>query len=98
MTRIEEIKARLAKITPGKWKFKHSGNMHGSSIELDNGGVLAVTTSYGRMREDAQFIAQAPSDVAYLLERIEALEAKQTDLKYCDNSGALLGNGDEIKQ
>ena len=69
MSRLDEIRARLAAATPGPWK---------SWIEGQEGawggspGVMVPATSGGDFieagrPEDAEFIAHAPADIAYLL-------------------------------
>lgn len=71
--RIEQIKIRLAEATPGPW-------------EIDGGdgicylhGPRSVDDSFIRtdLRRDAEFVASAPGDIAYLLAKVERLEAAQ---------------------
>lgn len=73
MTRIEEIKARLAKITPG-WRLHNPGHAYTPSVLDQNGGMLLQSTSHGNMVADSTFAASAPDDVAYLLAEVKRLE------------------------
>lgn len=72
MTKLEEIKERLEKATPGPW---HIGQLNEStdsawieSTELQD--ICEVVT-----RNDEPFICSAPTDIAYLLTKVE--EAKE---------------------
>ena len=70
-SRIDKIKARLAAATPGPW------------LPRDNNVVLTPTglaigsfsTGFEQSKSDAAFIAAAPTDIAYLLSRLERAEA-----------------------
>lgn len=67
---VEGIKARRAKITPGKWQWNHRyelHNTHVSVIESSGHEALNVTTA------DAEFIAAAPDDIDQLLSEHERL-------------------------
>ena len=69
MERLAEIQARLDAATPGEWVRINTGV----------GVVLPGSTCQFVTREttvrDATFIANAPTDIAYLLERVRKLEA-----------------------
>jgi hypothetical protein len=72
--RISEIRARLEGVTPGPWRapfpsYVIGGFGHGKVCQLD--GVYVKNPND---RADATFIANAPADIAYLLDRVEALE------------------------
>ena len=66
--RLDEIQARLDATTPGEWVRINTGV----------GVVLPGATCQFVTREttvrDATFIAAAPTDIAYLLERVRRLE------------------------
>ena len=78
MTRFDEIRARLRKATPGPWH----PNPDGTGEEGD-GCVWFEDANLGRVdvicgtafwnKADADLIAHAPADLAYLLEIIDAL-------------------------
>ncbi len=67
-----KIRARLAAATPGPWRvhdYDHSSVQAGDTI------VAEATCGMGRAwEEDAALIANAPSDLAELLEVAEAAE------------------------
>ena len=71
--RIEEIRARLDAATPGPWR-----------VAEDDAEVMCIDQPNGNGRnffhgespqeaDDAEFIAHAPADIAFLLGRVEAL-------------------------
>jgi hypothetical protein len=81
-----EIRARLKAATPGPWTTgsrDDSGNLYIGQAEP--GGALVATAGDG----DAELIAHAPMDLAYLLARVEELEGqlakKQRDLNLTVN-------------
>lgn len=59
--RLQAIKERLAAATPGPWR-------EGDGIWSDSANVLVVTDAEG---PDTTFIANAPSDIAYLLSLLD---------------------------
>ena len=67
--RLDEIQARLDAATPGPW------------VAMNSGVIAIVTASEhqlitrGSLPPDADFIAHAPDDLAWLLERVARLEA-----------------------
>ena len=76
MTREEQIRARLKAATPAPWLVKHAG----SADELwSDRGLVAELSLYPRgsksTEADAKFIANAPDDIAYLLEDNARLRA-----------------------
>jgi len=85
--RIKQIRERLEAATPGPWSW-HASEKDGS------GGYPQRVLSVGTPRlicecyespdlpaTVAPFIANAPSDIAYLLERVERLRAALEDLR-----------------
>lgn len=81
MTRIIEIKERLAAATPWPWTVFNDHPLHSAPVVCADGSfkggifVCACNTSADNSGiKDANLIANAPSDIAYLLERIEELE------------------------
>lgn len=80
--RIHEIKERLQATTPGAWRIWKPDEDHFENddpiIETENGQYVAQTsydnlsnTVRRTMAADAEFIAHAKEDVAYLLEQLE---------------------------
>jgi len=92
---IEEIRARWAAATPGPWRhwydesveddvrvcFSRDGVACEWCIALASFEGEAPATSVSRWRADAVFIAHAPSDVAWLLERVAVLEAELAGIR-----------------
>lgn len=81
--RILEIKERLQATTPGAWRvWKPDEDYFGNDdpmIETESGQYIAQTsydnlssTVRETMVADADFIAHAKEDVAYLLEQLES--------------------------
>lgn len=80
--RIREIKERLRATTPGVWRVViPDGDYFGAddpTVETDAGQYIAQTTYDGlsfsardTAGADAEFIAHAKEDVAWLLEQLE---------------------------
>lgn len=82
--RIEDISARLAAATPGPWQYEHGSDLHGA----DEGAEVHYVTDVVAMadddpplcsfysRADAELVAGAPDDLAFLLGRIADLETR----------------------
>lgn len=70
--RLQEIKERLAAATPGPWNVLYDdGSLHGTPEEyFVNFDAHRDSTNIER-EADAEFIANAPSDIAYLLDLVE---------------------------
>jgi len=81
---IEEIKNRWSKATPGPWcTFSAFGTIQvasesGNMLDYGSWSVTARTIARYNNPSDAMAIAQAPSDIAYLISEIERLEKQQT--------------------
>ena len=83
MTRIDEIRDRLDKATPGPWKATYEPDDRWTSItgqgHNDGGRWLLcpeVATCEGEDHPDADLIANAPADLAWCLGKIERLSTK----------------------
>lgn len=101
MDRIEEIRARLEKITPGPWVWDEPGSWHGLEARVfvpDPYGVVAQIPieawrprSIGRA--NAAFIAAAPEDVSFLLSQLERarliVERVRTIAPACMDAGGV---------
>lgn len=79
--KIAEIRERLAKATPGPWWYDATccnqwGEAHAGSVrapELDGDFIVKVEPDAERPEADAQLIANAPSDLAWLLSELDAV-------------------------
>lgn len=73
--RVGEIQARLGKATPGPWDWDH-GNIR--RVLEGKGGeqVLSCAALLYPARDNAEFIAAAPADVAYLLAELADRDEK----------------------
>lgn len=93
MNNLEEIKGRRANINITPWRVDLQMEPTGWTDDMPDGaitisghfksiasvpgpGYLGLT---GRGEEDADFIANAPSDIDFLVARIEELEKHQKD-------------------
>lgn len=73
---IAPIKARLAAVSPGEWgaSYRPEGSTTVWRHEAGAGRfTVAEVCSWDRRRENAEFIANAPADIAALLAEIERL-------------------------
>jgi hypothetical protein len=78
---VGEIEARLSAATPGPWEEFWRGHIHAR----DERGTVSICQTFGpedQIHADAEFIANAPADVAYLLAELrkahEALAAVES--------------------
>lgn len=76
--RIEEIRNRLAEITPGPWEPETGGPC---VWHLGSGDTICEVnfdhqTGEHQPGEDQEFIASAPSDIAFLLEQLASIPAQ----------------------
>ena len=78
MTHVDDIKARLAAATPGPWILSSYTSPRGARHWLQVGTQEAagqICRAATDCLSDCSLIAHAPSDIAFLLSRVEALEA-----------------------
>jgi hypothetical protein len=98
MNDIAAIKERLSKATPGPWKVVVKGNtVQSYAVESNNGNCFEVNVCSGikTSNGNAEFIANAPSDIATLLSIIEAQQRTidaavsdmQNDCGVCESFG-----------
>lgn len=71
MSKIEEIKDRLKKATEMPWVADGNQILQNKYDKEDYRQVICKTTKHMGYEYDVQFIANAPSDIAYLLEQNE---------------------------
>jgi hypothetical protein len=89
MDRLEEIRARLAAATPGPWTAiqktwrsrtsGHTWSAYGieqsQEVYGDDAWAISYATDTGQIaQKDADLIAHAPADLAYLLAEVERLQ------------------------
>lgn len=73
--RLAEIRARLKEATPGPWVIGSYRGMNGYDIETADGRDLSgIHRGMVDGRRNAELIAHAPADLAYLLDRVDRLE------------------------
>ncbi len=76
--RIEEIRNRLAGITPGPWEVETDD---ACVWHLGSGGTICTVnfdhqTGDHQPGEDQAFIANAPSDIGFLLDQLSSIPAQ----------------------
>jgi hypothetical protein len=74
-SREDEIRARLERATPGHWYTE----LHGIMDEYRS-RTIVITGESEQDDADAELIANAPADLAYLLDALEMAEAKIAEL------------------
>lgn len=76
---VNEIRERLGKITPGKWKYENSS--YAPEIHNSNRKIAKVLYHMGSEDKEvipnADFIAHAPEDIEFLLSKIDRLTAEK---------------------
>ena len=72
-SREAEIQARLDAATPGPWRAVPDREGRLYAIDSDSDYITLHNTA---PRQDAELIANAPTDLAYLLARVATLEAR----------------------
>lgn len=79
MNRLNEIKARLKAASPGPWNVgynweqQHPGLFIYEKQSTDCGTIITAGDEAALSKEDAEFIANAPDDIAFLLIEINKL-------------------------
>jgi hypothetical protein len=76
MGRMDEIRARREAMTSENWRCKPCECGHPSCTDY----LLNITKSDGRFeKEDAEFIANAPADVDYLLALVDGRDQEEME-------------------
>lgn len=70
--RLQEIRARLDAATPGPWEWREWSCGDEAITGPDNTGFV-VNVDETTPHADADLIAHAPADIAWLLEKVEEL-------------------------
>jgi hypothetical protein len=105
--KIEEIKERLSKSTPGPWtpmsKSKGMTGVNATDCRIYHATLdpVCLPETHARQIRDAEFIAHSRSDISYLLSKVEAAEklaqaAKDIDLCFVMTLPAATANRDSI--
>lgn len=87
--RLAEIKARLAAATPGPWAEQlhpeisppHKPRVHGhmdTTLVCEVGNAEDWVRAYDEWQANADFIAHAPEDIAWLVAELEQKTVKPT--------------------
>ena len=79
--RTDEIAGRLGRASSGKWKV--GGDPH--NYKVMNGDLDICTCWAGE--SDAEFIANAPVDIEWLLQEIEDLEDEKREQQEAETDG-----------
>lgn len=83
MTKLEQIAARLAAATPGPWSWGHIANDQGGldPALVAGGGVFFEANGLRNpnVLADAELIANAPTDLAFLLRLVQMVAEEQCD-------------------
>jgi len=75
MTRLDDIEARAAAATEGKWESTPtSGDVVRYESDDHAHCIIATCGRYDRSQPDALFIANARADIPWLVERVRELE------------------------
>ena len=83
--RIAQIRARVEAATPGPWVTWPDGTEESVEAVAVGRFVCHLNSNMRQFREDAALIANAPADLAYLLERVAALEVERDGLRGWQN-------------
>lgn len=86
MTRIDEIRERLDKATPGPWEVDTDGS-GGSGIFFDDEHMKPVCL-YAKSG-DADLIANAPADLAWCLAKLDAIRALHKPFEWSFGEGPV---------
>lgn len=94
---LDAILYRANAASPGTWSdHKRPSIFDGYSVIDRYGGVLLNTNSYGKMGDDATFIAAARTDVPALVARVRDLES-ELRIEHVASKAALQILGDRLK-
>lgn len=86
--KLREIAERLRNATPGEWKVDSSGLGKGGpedrvtieTVRPGGGNVIAKMNVMMPWQDDANFIAHAPTDIAFLLSALRRMEGEKETL------------------
>jgi len=86
--RERAIRERLAAATPGRWDWNHRYELHNTKAAIIEVEQIATGAHVLKVAQpDAALIANAPADLAYLLDRVAELtrerDSARTALEAC---------------
>lgn len=84
MITLEQIKARRAKITSPPWGVLPSNNSNLAHVETQEGREnveqgFSVCSIPKKRIDDAEFIANAPADIDYLLSQLTTIQSERDE-------------------
>lgn len=95
-----EITARLEAVTEGPWGIYLDTTKDYTCYAVSSGdgprynmGGGDLDTGYGLIEEHAEFIAHAPSDITFLLGRVNELEAQRDAVLAIHRRGMIYTSG-----
>jgi hypothetical protein len=74
---LAEIEARLKAITPGQWHYWSPGEEERFRVDIEGRWIANKVWD----EPDADFIANAPTDIAALIQEVKRLWAELAELK-----------------
>lgn len=96
--RVDEIQARLEAATPGPWEARQDfidGGVPDNSMTLNGGGrgdyIGTIALHYDVRAANAEFIAAAPADIAYLLAELRDRDEKLAKVEALCDAAAKRG-------
>lgn len=90
MTRIDEIRERLDQITPGPWVAETSEATMNDQSQWRIGPERELPVVRARMSgADAEFIANAPADLAWCLAKLDAIRALHKPFEWSFGEGPV---------
>lgn len=92
MVDLDAIKARLNAATPGPWKvaIRQPSYHYWSSHGIDAKDDPVIEPSDYLSLDDAEFIANTPSDIAALIEEVERLQGELGKFHECKESNSCV--------
>lgn len=88
MLDLQPIKDRLAAATPGPWTASPNVQPHGVAAVAEVNTVLVLSSGplYGSPAQDADLIANAPTDLAALVAEVERLRKSLAETQFLVDS------------
>ena len=88
MNKLEEIKSRLGKLTTVPWEYQHS-IVDGNGV-FEKDGLTRIVNGYNdgvpefNDKDEAKFTASAPTDIKWLITRLEKVIEMLMQTHYCE--------------
>ena len=96
-TRLDEIRARLEEATPVPWAAVKGGLRWEVRSGIESSGYHGVATTHSMYRRDADLIANAPADLAYLLGEVERVTHQRDALQALEGGWAAQQVADYLQ-